>query len=59
MDKKLKGQIKIIKFKSEVLKSNPLKDPYIRDIITYLPKSYSKSYSKGYPTIFFITIFWQ
>jgi hypothetical protein len=53
----LKGQIKSIKFKSKVLKNNPLKDPYIRDILVYLPKSYSKSYSKGYPTVFLLPSF--
>ncbi len=57
MDKKLKGQIKIDKFKSEVLKNNPLKDPYIRDILVYLPKNYSKSYSRGYTTIFLLPSF--
>ncbi len=53
----MKGQIKIHKFKSEVLKNNPLKDPYIRDILEYLPKNYSSSYSRGYPTIFLLPSF--
>jgi hypothetical protein len=53
----LKGKIKIHKFVSDVLKNNPLNDPYIRDIIVYLPEDYSTSYSKGYPTIFLLPSF--
>jgi S-formylglutathione hydrolase FrmB len=53
----LKGQIKIDKIHSKILKNNPLKDPYIRDIITYLPENYSKSLSKGYPTVFLLPAF--
>ena len=53
----MKGQIKIDKFHSRVLKNNPLKDPYIRDIIIYLPERYSKSFSKGYPTVFLLPAF--
>jgi S-formylglutathione hydrolase FrmB len=53
----LKGQIKVNKFKSEVLKNNPLKDPYIRDLVIYLPKNYSTSYSRGYPTVFLLPSF--
>jgi len=55
----LKGQVEIIKFKSKILKDNPLKDPDERDLITYLPEKYLRSYSKGYPVIFFTTIFWK
>jgi S-formylglutathione hydrolase FrmB len=53
----LKGQIKIDKFHSRVLKNNPLNDPSVRDIITYLPENYSKSLSKGYPTVFLLPAF--
>ena len=53
----MKGQIKIDKIHSKILKNNPLKDPYIRDIIIYLPENYSKSLSKGYPTIFLLPSF--
>jgi hypothetical protein len=56
MDKKLKGQIKIIKFKSKVLENNPLRDPYVRDLLVYLPEKYS-GHSRGYPTIFFLPSF--
>jgi hypothetical protein len=37
------GKIIIHKFESSVLKSNPLKDPYSRDIIVYIPPNYSQS----------------
>jgi enterochelin esterase-like enzyme len=47
-----KGTIATHSFESKVLKSNPLKDPYIRDITVYLPPGYSKSNSKGYVTVF-------
>jgi enterochelin esterase-like enzyme len=57
MAKKLKGQLKINRFKSKILKSNPLKDPYIRDILVYLPHNYSASISKGYPAIFLLPSF--
>jgi hypothetical protein len=53
----LKGRIKTIRFKSEVLKNNPLKDPYIRDLLVYLPKNYSMSYSKGYTAVFLLPSF--
>jgi Putative esterase len=53
----LKGRIKTIRFESGVLKNNPLKDPYIRDLLVYLPKNYSKTYSKGYPAVFLLPSF--
>lgn len=53
----MKGQVKTIQFKSEVLKNNPLKDPYIRDLLVYLPKNYSRSYSKGYTAVFLLPSF--
>jgi hypothetical protein len=53
----LKGRIKTIRFKSDVLKNNPLKDPYIRDLLVYLPKNYSMSYSKGYTAVFLLPSF--
>jgi S-formylglutathione hydrolase FrmB len=48
----MKGKIIVHKHESNILKSNPLKDPYIRDVIIYLPPGYSQSYSKGYITAF-------
>jgi enterochelin esterase-like enzyme len=49
---KLKGKIVIHRFKSSVLKSNKLKDPYVRDIIIYIPPGYRASYSHGYIAAF-------
>jgi len=49
---KKSGNVVIHTFKSKVLKSNPLKDPYIRDIAVYIPPEYSKSKSKGYVAAF-------
>lgn len=39
---------------SEVLRNNPLKDPYVRDILYYLPPSYSKSNTR-YPVVYLIS----
>jgi enterochelin esterase-like enzyme len=48
----MKGKIVVHSYESSILKSNPLKDPYKRDVIIYLPPDYSQSYSKGYVTVF-------
>lgn len=50
--KRLKGKVVTHTYKSTILKSNPLKDPYVREVIIYLPPGYSESYSKGYVTVF-------
>jgi len=50
----VKGKIVVHRYESRVLKSNPLKDPHTREVIIYLPSDYSKSYSKGYVTIFLL-----
>ena len=42
---------------SAILRSNPLNDPHTRDIIVYLPPEYSRSYSKGYITVFVLAGF--
>ncbi len=42
----------IHRFESKVLKTNPLRDPHIRDLSVYLPPDYSESDSKGYVTVF-------
>jgi S-formylglutathione hydrolase FrmB len=53
----LKGKILIHSHQSTVLKSNPLGDSYIRDVVVYLPPEYSHSYSKGYITVFMLAGF--
>lgn len=47
-----KGKIIVHRYESKVLKSNAPKDPYVRDVIVYLPPGYSKSNSKGYTTVY-------
>jgi hypothetical protein len=52
-----KGEIAIHKYESKVLKNNRPKDPYVRDVVVYLPPDYSKSNSKGYPVVFSVVGF--
>lgn len=52
MTMKRPGKIVTHVFKSKVLRSNPLKDPYNREIAVYLPPGYSRSNSKGYVAAF-------
>ena len=52
-----KGQIVFHRFESNVLKSNPLHDPYIRDLVVYLPPGYSNTTSKGYTAIIYLAAF--
>jgi hypothetical protein len=40
------------RYESTFLKSNPLKDPHVRDVIVYLPPGYTQSYSRGYIGVF-------
>ena len=47
-----KGTVVTERHESKILKSNPLKDPYVRDVTLYLPPGYSKSNSRGYVAAF-------
>ena len=47
-----KGKVVVHRYESNILKSNPLKDPYIRDVIIYLPPEYKSSFSPGYIAVF-------
>lgn len=49
---KEQGSVVTHRFSSKVLRPNPLRDPYVRDLTIYLPPDYSKSDSKGYVTVF-------
>jgi len=49
---KLKSKVIVHRYASRILKSNPLNDPHIRDIIIYLPPGYTSSYSHGYIAVF-------
>ncbi len=46
------GYFDEIAFTSEVLKDNPLGDPYVRPLWVYLPPGYEKDSGRRYPTIY-------
>ncbi len=48
----LRGHFDEIAFTSEVLKDNPLGDPYVRPLWVYLPPGYDEDSSRRYPTIY-------
>lgn len=45
-----------LKHASKVLKNNPLKDPYIRNVLVYLPPSYGKQ-GRKFPVVYLISGF--
>lgn len=49
---KMSGRYEEILFTSEVLKDNPLHDPYERPLWVYLPPGYEQETSRRYPTIY-------
>lgn len=53
---KLHSEVVVLTHESRILKGNPLNDPYIRDVVVYLPPSYEKS-SKRYPVVYLISGF--
>jgi hypothetical protein len=50
----LQGRFEELTFESEVLKNNPLHDPYQRPLWIYLPPGYDQESSRRYPTIYMI-----
>jgi len=52
----MKSKVIALKHTSRVLKGNPLKDPYIRDVLVYLPPSYMSS-KKKFPVVYLIAGF--
>ncbi len=52
-----RGAIHTHRFQSRVLKSNPLNDPSVRDLIVYLPPGYTQSDSRGYVASYFLSGF--
>jgi len=50
------GHILIESFESQVLKENPLKDPYSRKLVIYLPPDYAHS-NRKYPVLFLLSGF--
>ena len=51
------GRIASHSFECKVLKSNPLGDPYVRDLVIYLPPGYSQSDDNGYTAIIYLAAF--
>ncbi|CAN5606919.1 alpha/beta hydrolase-fold protein [soil metagenome] len=54
---KSRGTILEISIQSKILKNNPLKDPYIRNLYVYLPPSYYSDPAKKYPVVYLIAGF--
>ena len=52
-----KGTVKVLRHKSEVLKNNPLNDPFERDLIVYLPPGYDENDDKNFPAVYVLTGF--
>ena len=50
------GTVEIVEHESNILKTNPLSDKYIRDLIVYLPPGYSEN-DQNYPTVYCLTGF--
>jgi len=52
----MKSEVRVLDHTSRVLENNPLKDPYKRKVIVYLPPSYGSS-GKRYPVVHLIAGF--
>ncbi len=52
-----KGKVLIKKHKSEVLRNNPLNDPFERDLIVYLPPDYEENSGEKFPVVYVLTGF--
>jgi S-formylglutathione hydrolase FrmB len=52
----MESKIIYLNHKSKILKGNPLNDPFEREILTYLPPSYSK-FNKRFPVVYLISGF--
>ena len=46
------GRYDEITFESEVLKNNPLHDPYQRPLWIYVPPGYEDAATRRYPTLY-------
>src|SRR4051812_22729566 len=49
------GTVVYLQHKSEILENNPLGDPFIRDVIVYLPPDYDEN--TFYPSVYVLTGF--
>ncbi len=52
-----KGTVKLINHESEILKNNPLGDPFLRELYVYLPPNYEADESKHFPVAYCLTGF--
>lgn len=52
----MNSQVIVLKHSSNILRNNPLKDPYIRNVLVYIPPSYSKS-NRKFPVVYLISGF--
>lgn len=53
----MNSEVRVLDYTSRILKNNPLKDPYKRKVLVYLPPSYNKNNSKRYPVVYLISGF--
>lgn len=53
----LRGRIEITVIESAALRDNPLGDPCVREVITYLPPSYDASSSRRFPLVVILAPF--
>jgi S-formylglutathione hydrolase FrmB len=51
------GTVRVLRHTSEVLKNNPLGDPFVRDLCVYLPPDYDDAAKKHYPSVYVLTGF--
>lgn len=52
----MKSRVVTLKHVSKILRNNPLRDPYKRELIVYLPPSYRRG-NKHYPVVYLISGF--
>lgn len=52
----MNGQVIVLKHSSIILRKNPLKDPFVRNVLVYLPPSYGKP-GKKFPAAYLISGF--
>jgi len=55
-DNQTQGTVKILRYESSILHSNPLGDPHVRDVIVYLPPGYEAS-NDSYPSVYCLSGF--
>lgn len=53
----IKGTVRVLRHASEILKNNPLNDPFERDLYVYLPPGYDETSENRYPSVYVLTGF--